>query len=424
MNSLLNLLRLSNNPIKVLKRFFLIFALIVYIKDCFEVYKVLTLFRTKYEEFPRHNGEEDLRILSEYEEHDKNLVSDAEFEEILNELDKELGESNLGLFQDKNDPAIEVLGELAAGFNATRAVALQIAHPFIARGIILHSNVQTNPYDRAVKTQLYTLGMFWGTKKEIMKSARIVRSLHRKVKGEIGEETSIFTSTSPFDAAQRDAIRWVACTMPETVDFGMKLLKREMTSEEKVALLKLNNRFMKCFGISSTKYPTTWEGYQEYYEAMMRSKLLSTSEASFEIIDTLSIPSYPILAPLNRLLSWQTYITLPPRLGESFYGRRYTEFDLIMYSLLVGWNRFLYRLLPDWLRCLTAYHTLKLRAGTDKHWEITRWFIQRLGEFGNYAIYLFLGAGTKREKEMIQRIMMEKKQARKERLERERILVK
>lgn len=185
-----------------------VMAALQYGKDVYEVYQVIS--ETNQMDCSGPVDEEMERRLVEAYTNPK-VVDKEEFKKVLSELDAMLPEDkNCGIFTGMDDPAVPVFRELGAGLGATRAVALQIAHPYIAKGIMMHSNVLTNNYDRAEKTRRYTLGMLYGSKKDVIAASNAVRHLHNKVKGEIGEDVGIFNANSPFDAAQQDAIIWVS----------------------------------------------------------------------------------------------------------------------------------------------------------------------------------------------------------------------
>jgi len=188
----------------------LIAASLQYGKDVFDVYQIVSSLNQMDSEEPV-DAEMEAKLIKAYD--NPQSIDRDEFKRVVGELELFLNDDPskcYGLFTGMDDPALPIFRELATAVTARRAVALQVAHPYIAKGVMMHSNVLTNGYDRAEKTRRFTFNMLYGSKKDVMTSCNQVRSLHGKVKGEIGENVGIFGPNSSYDANQRDAVIWVS----------------------------------------------------------------------------------------------------------------------------------------------------------------------------------------------------------------------
>jgi len=179
-------------------------AFAVYVADAKHVYTYIA-HKYDYLDDDDDEDEDEDEDVAKLLDSDLRKISADDFKQSLAELDACLV-PGYGLFAGPDDPALKIFREAAVGFGGTRAVAMQLAHSFIAKGVLVHSNVFTDPFDRAEKTQRYTVGMLYGTKEEIVSSARAVRSLHGKVSGEMGPGSSAFPPETRFDAAAVHAL--------------------------------------------------------------------------------------------------------------------------------------------------------------------------------------------------------------------------
>ena len=291
------------------------------------------------------------------------VVGKDEFDAALASLKADYDASGgWGMFTGPNDPAINLFREAGVSGVGLRAVVLQVMHPFVAVGVLTHSNVLTNPLDRAEKTQRYVTAMLYGNWTEIERAARAVRGLHSKVKGSMDENVGVFSAASKFDAAERHAIRWVAATMPDAVQFGSEIvLGKSLNEAEKQAVIDVNLKFMKAFGLAGNDLPRDWAGYERWYNAVLRSNVLAVGTSTKALVETLSIPPHPMLWWVTAIQRWLNYQLVPGRVAEAVYGRRFTAIDRLGFALIFALIRVQYKLLPEWVRFVTPYHVMVQR---------------------------------------------------------------
>lgn len=364
---------------------------ILYVWDVAYAYNFITTYYLEDEE----NSPEDELLVDEFLDAElaKN-VDKAQFDQSLRDLSQELV-PGYGLFEGKDDPAMKIARELIVGFGGARAVMLQIAHPFVNKGIALHSNVWTSPYERAVKTQVYTLTMFYGSQEQIIRASKIVRSLHNTVNGKLGEDVGIFRKTTTYDATQAHAIHWVAATMPETVKFSFELLERKLTTEELDALVRLMNRFLMCFGMKSPHM--TYAEYIKFYRAVYRSdKVLNVTESTKLLTKALFVAPHWTMSPLSFFLNWFVMLQMPPKLQKKFF-HPVSKFEYFLFALIVGQNRVVQRFLPEWFRFLSPYHRMMDKNFPEARSEIYKSLSENLAFAGDYLLRLLLPEKDRRK---------------------------
>ena len=67
-------------------------------------------------------------------------------------------------FYQPDNPTVKILRESVGFFGAARASFLQLAHPFVAQGVRLHSSLEHGVKQRFDRTIKYMHDMQWGTK--------------------------------------------------------------------------------------------------------------------------------------------------------------------------------------------------------------------------------------------------------------------
>lgn len=77
----------------------------------------------------------------------------------------------------------QVIGEPAAIAGGLRALLLQVAHPLAMAGVDDHSAFREDPIGRLQRTSAYVTTTTFGSTREVLQVSRIVRGVHRRVRG-------------------------------------------------------------------------------------------------------------------------------------------------------------------------------------------------------------------------------------------------
>ena len=337
-------------------------ALVVLLADFVHVYTYLRAYYKDEDDELVYDDErllEDDKIVKAYSGDcaPESLVSDEEFNSAVEETLKELETSGIktGLYP-LGDIGIAVNRESIVFAGGGRAAFMQLAHPFVAAGIRQHSMLERGVSRRFYNTFKYMFGMAFGTPEEIASSARAVRGLHSKVVGMIKEDVGIFTPTSRFSAAEKNAMRFVGATLLETAVFEYELHIRLLTETEKDSMVASGPRLLALFGVKPTENdPKTWKEFRRHMSAMWRSRVLTVSETAKDTKEFLLLAPSPVYRPLLDMINWSTIVSLPPRLAKQFAERTPNWLDIMLFSWHHALIRFIYRLCPGSWRYLTAY---------------------------------------------------------------------
>ena len=138
---------------------------------------------------------------------------------------------------------------------------------------------------------------------------------------------------------------------------------RKLTTEEKDKLIRQSVPLGGAFGLGSEHYSNTWAEFMAKFKEALNSDLIAVSKDAKMIDEFLWEPPKARLGPLLRLVRWSTAVKMPNRLRTSFYHREINRLDLVLWTLLTGFVRFVYRFLPPSVRWLTPYWKARERCG-------------------------------------------------------------
>ncbi|WP_067974383.1 oxygenase MpaB family protein [Nocardiopsis trehalosi] len=204
-----------------------------------------------------------------------------------------------------------VLG--AAGY----AIALQVAHPAVGRGVAEHSDFVHRPVDRLRGTLTFVYTVVFGTAAEARRVGLLVRGRHRRVRG------------PGYDGLDPDLQVWVAATLFHGAVALYELSVGPLTRAEKEAALREAAVFATALGCPADRWPADLDAFDAYWAHTL---------ATIEVDDTARRLTGQVFAPRQRLLGppmrVQRFIAaglLPPKvrdgLGLSWDPGRQRRFD-------------------------------------------------------------------------------------------------
>lgn len=99
-----------------------------------------------------------------------------------------------------------VLGEPASIVGGVRALLVQLAHPLATAGVADHSAFRADPLGRLRRTSAYVTATTFGSTREALDAARVVRRVHARVRGTAPDGR-------PYDAADPHLLAWVSIAL-------------------------------------------------------------------------------------------------------------------------------------------------------------------------------------------------------------------
>ena len=245
-------------------------------------------------------------------------------------IDRDQFEQQLQLAASKvKDPQVGLFGPdsmmwklsrhaLLGAHGSGRALLLQIAHPWVTRGVDQHSKTRSDPLARAAGTFSAVLSIVYGNLDQAQRYARAVHNIHNRIRGEMETDCGAFQNGSAYQANEANAMLWVHATLWDTTVMMYELFKRPLTHSEKEQFYEETRLFAYMFGIPDEVLPENWNAFMEYNRSMWESNQLHVNKATLDLASFLFDPLHITLTPAMAWLKLVTAATLPPRLRRDF----------------------------------------------------------------------------------------------------------
>jgi uncharacterized protein (DUF2236 family) len=245
--------------------------------------------------------------------------------------------------------AADVRTLIAAGY----ALVLQVAHPTVGAGVAEHSSYKRDPWGRLFRTLDFTNSLIYAEPLVAATFARDLRAAHTRIKG-------VKADGGRYHALEPGAYAWVHATLFGAITsaharFGIPL-QRAQQEQFWIEWRGLG----RLLGVRDRDLPVTLDGYEAYFEEMVR-EVLEDNESVRGVIETLNeftalpVPRYaqPVWRlgslPAAHALRLATVGMLPDVLRERF-GLRWTHAQEVELRTL-GWaSRAATPLMPQTLR--------------------------------------------------------------------------
>jgi uncharacterized protein (DUF2236 family) len=210
--------------------------------------------------------------------------------------------------------------EQALALSGPRALLMQAAHPVAFAGFFAHTGALDEPYERLHRTAQAVDLVVYGPRAEAQRTTRIVRGIHRRIRGELAEPAGRFAAGTPYAADDPALLLWILATL---VDSGLVVYQRYvrgLTRDERDAYWRDFRVFGRMFGLREQDMPGTIEGFDEYMRGMLVSgDLHVTPEAREVAIQIVMRPPVPLqYRPLLELANFVTVGLLPREIRRQY----------------------------------------------------------------------------------------------------------
>jgi uncharacterized protein (DUF2236 family) len=246
---------------------------------------------------------------------------------------------------------------------AGRVLALQGAHPIVAKGIYDHSTGFTDPFGRVQRTAEYAQRILFGPDRA--GTATEIRELHRDIKG-----TGF--DGKPYHAWNRDVWTWVHLTTLEAMLYGLRAVRGEIPRDQQQALYDEVKTVGLLYGVRAQDMPDDIEALHTYIRRGIDTKLTHRPEQSIvDLLRNLPIPAGLPIPPrlwkaLGHAISHPAHVLILgsfPSTVRRRWGIRWTALHETEYQAQLVVLRTASAPLPDRLRMLPyAYRALHGKA--------------------------------------------------------------
>ena len=238
------------------------------------------------------------------------------------------------------------------GVGLGRALLLQLAHPWVAQGIVDHSTFREQPLDRLVSTVIAAELFVFGSRRQADDAAARLRRVHDRINGALRETTGIWPAGTPYTANDPAALLWVLVTLLDTSLRVYEASLGRLPDHTVRAYLKDGARFGEMLGVPARTVPAGRAQLKHYIATMIDSGTVAVGSSAREVATTL------LHAQVRPGLSWRSFSAIThavaaytlPRALRAQYGAILTVHHQPLYRMggIVG--RALLPKLPERLR--------------------------------------------------------------------------
>src|SRR5215218_4782536 len=150
-----------------------------------------------------------------------------------------------------------------------RALLMQAAHPVAWAGFYAQTTSKDEPYERLQRTAQIVELVTYGPRREAERATRRVRSMHKKVRGELYEAAGRFPAGTPYAADDPELLLWILATLADSALTVYPRYVRALSRDERDALWRDYKVVGNRFGLADAEMP---DGIEEF-DAYMRDKL-------------------------------------------------------------------------------------------------------------------------------------------------------
>src|SRR3954468_20702661 len=196
-----------------------------------------------------------------------------------------------GLPQERSRQAGEVDGFFAADsmvrrlhrerlvlFSGVRALLMQAGDPLGVIGFQRHSVIFDDPQARLLRTDERMSRIYFGTEEEAEKTGRVVRAMHRRVKGKTPADYGPVRKGTPYDASDPELGLWVLATLADSAVVYYERIFGALAAEERERYWVEYRRVGELLGLPPDSMPATYRGLQEYVEGRLAGGSLWISD--------------------------------------------------------------------------------------------------------------------------------------------------
>jgi uncharacterized protein (DUF2236 family) len=246
--------------------------------------------------------------------------------------------------------------ERAVALSGPRALLMQAAHPLAVSGLLAHTSSADDPYERLARTARVMSTIAFGTRADADRLTRRVRTMHRSVRGTLGDAVGPHPAGTPYAADMPELLMWVLFTL---VDSGIVVYDRyvrSLSDAEQAAYWDDYKVVGELFGLKRSEMPDTLSDLRDYSREMLASgELVVTDWARTRARQIVLEPPVPLqYRPLVQTVNFITIALLPEEIRRQYRFGSLLPPMLVRRALVAGGAEYVKRVvipvLPDRVR--------------------------------------------------------------------------
>ncbi len=240
-------------------------------------------------------------------------------------------------------------------FSGVRALLMQACDPLAVVGFRRHSIIFDDPQTRLLRTDERMSRIYFGTGEEAEETGRVVRAMHRRVRGRTAARYGPIAKGTPYDASDPELGLWVLATLADSALVYYERIFGALTQPERERYWSEYRQVGELFGLPPASMPATHLELRRYVEGRLGNGSLWISDERRE--QTVSMILEPPFAgwrraaviPVNETIRLISTGLLPGEIRDLFGFSWDPAREALLRSALLQ-LRFGARLWPDAVR--------------------------------------------------------------------------
>lgn len=231
---------------------------------------------------------------------------------------------------------------------------MQLAHPWVAQGVLDHSNFRQEPLDRLAATVAAAELITFGSRRQADETTAHIRSIHTRINGTLSDPAGRWAAGTRYSAEDPDALLWVQVTLMHTA-ISVYEASIATLEEETIAQYCHEGRILaSLLHGNPDSVPRDRAALNRYLRYMIESGTVAAGPVARRLVHDLLHPDMPIslrlLSMPYRIAARATAIAFMPAEILSQYGDVLAPGAQPLYRIAGRFGRHVVRHLPRPLR--------------------------------------------------------------------------
>ncbi len=174
--------------------------------------------------------------------------------------------------------------ERVVAFSGLRALLMQACEPLGVIGFERHSIIFDDPRTRLLRTDERMSRIYFGTVEQAERTGRIVRAMHRRVRGVTEEDYGPVPAGTPYDASDPRLGLWVLASLADSALLYYERVFGGLDRDDRERYWAEYRRVGELLGLSPDSMPATVADLRDYIDARLADGSLWIDEERREAV--------------------------------------------------------------------------------------------------------------------------------------------
>ncbi len=209
-------------------------------------------------------------------------------------------------------------------FSGVRALLMQACDPLAVVGFQRHSIIFDDPQTRLLRTDERMSRIYFGAKEEAEETGRIVRSMHRRVRGKVPADYGPIAKGTAYDATDPELGLWVLATLADSALVYYERIFGSLDAEDRERYWSEYRQVGELLGLPPDSMPATVGDLDDYVAGRLEDGSLWISGERRDQAERMILePPYTGLLraaflPVTETVRLISVGMLPPQIRELF----------------------------------------------------------------------------------------------------------